>query len=188
MVISRRKALKNCFFFTVGVALVPACMHDKSKSGLRFSHLQLNGNQEALVTELSETILPKTDTPGAKDTYTNLFVLKMLDDMYTEEEQKGFLEGMEKLNERADNKFDKSFVDATPVQRGELLKEIIADPSFADATDDLSTFLKTVKKLTVQGYMTSQYYLTNVRIYKLVPGVYHGCVPVASLGDKGPEI
>lgn len=185
MNITRREAIKNCFVITVGAALVPSCMQEKSKAGITYKHLSIGGNEEKLISEVSETIIPATDTPGAKDTYTHLFVLKMLDDCYTSDEQEQFINGMKEFDKLAKKKFDKSFVKCDVLQREELIKNNI---NSKDVSEDVSAFFKIMKKLTVQGYTTSKYYLTNVQIYKLVPGKFYGCIPVTSLNRKGALI
>ncbi|HEX8356482.1 MAG TPA: gluconate 2-dehydrogenase subunit 3 family protein, partial [Segetibacter sp.] len=69
--------------------------------------------------------------------------------------------------------------------RDELVQSIVDNKNLPE---DLSAFFALMKKLTVQGYMTSKYYLTNVRVYKLVPGKYYGCIPVTKLDKKGASI
>ena len=184
MILTRRDAIKNCLIITVG-AFVPSCLQEKSRPAIAYKNLSIDSNQERLITEVSETIIPATDTPGAKDTYTHLFVLKMLDDCYTKEEQQQFINGMKEFEKLSQNKFDKSFVNCTLLQREELVRNSI---NSKDVSKDVSAFFKIMKKLTVQGYMTSKYYLTNVQVYKLVPGKYHGCIPVTSLNKKGISI
>jgi hypothetical protein len=39
-------------------------------------------------------------------------------------------------------------------------------------------FFNTTKGLTIQSYIASEYFLTKVQVYELIPGRYHGCVPV----------
>lgn len=167
--------------------MIPACVQEKNKPLVALKHIDLDGNQQKLVTELTETIIPKTDTPGAKDTYTHLFVLKMLDDCSTKEQQEQFVKGMKAFDNLSKKKFDKSFVDCTSQQRADLVKGIIDDKG-KEEPGDASDFYKTMKKLTLQGYMTSQYFLTNVRVYKLVPGKFSGCIPVTTFDAKGGSI
>lgn len=185
MHITRRDALKQCLIITVGAALVPACMQEKTKPSLSYKHINIDGKDEKLITEVSETIIPATDTPGAKDTYTHLFVLKMLDDCYTNEEQQKFLKGMKEFEKISQKKFDKSFVECNVLQREELVRNNINNK---DVSEDVSAFFNIMKKLTVRGYMTSKYYLTDVEVYKLVPGRFQGCVPATSLNQKGASI
>jgi hypothetical protein len=185
MNITRREALRQCLILTVGAAIIPSCVQEKSKPLVTLKNVDLDGDQQKMVAELTETIIPATDTPGAKDTYTHLFVLKMLDDCTAKEEQEQFVKGLTAFDNIAKKKFDKAFVLCTAPQREELLSNITTDK---EVPEDVNAFYKTMKKLTVQGYMTSKYYLSNVRVYKLVPGKFYGCIPVTSLNQKAPSI
>ena len=40
------------------------------------------------------------------------------------------------------------------------------------------SFIQLVKGLTIKGYLSSEYVMTNLRIYEYAPARYHGCVPV----------
>ena len=188
MNITRRDALRQCFIITVGAALIPSCVQEKRKPLITLKHLDLDGNQQQLITELCETIIPATDTPGAKDTYTHLFVLKMLDDCTPKEEQEQFVKGMKEFEKMTKKKFDLSFGECSVSQRNELVSNLASNTNNKEVPEDVSAFYKTMKKLTVQGYMTSKYYLTNIRVYKLVPGKFYGCIPVTSLNKKGASI
>jgi len=188
MNITRREALRQCFIITAGAAIIPACVQQKSKPLVALKHLDLDENQQQLITEMSETIIPATDTPGAKGTYTHLFVLKMLDDCTSKEEQQQFVKGLKAFDGIAKKKFNRPFVDCTIQQKDELVSNIVNNTNNKEVSEDVAAFYKTMKKLTVQGYMTSKYYLTNVRVYKLVPGKFYGCLPVTSLNKKGPSI
>ena len=110
MGISRREALKQCLIISLGAALIPACVQEASKPIAELKNIKLDGNQQKLIAELSETIIPKTDTPGSKDTYTHLFVLKMLDDCTAKEDQEQFVNGLNAFDKFSKKKFNKSFV------------------------------------------------------------------------------
>ena len=187
MNITRREALRNCLIISIGAALIPSCVQDKNKPLLALKHIELDGNQQKLIADLSETIIPATDTPGAKDTYTHFFVLKMLDDCSTKEQQDDFKKGMKEFESLAKKKLDKPFAESNQQQRQELLSSIM-DNKNKDVPEDAVNFVKTMKKLTLQGYTTSKYYLTNVKIYKLVPGKFSGCIPVTTFDKKGGSI
>lgn len=175
---TRREAIRNCFFFAIGTAFIPSCMQEEDKTAVKYKNIKLNGHQEKLITELSETIIPATDTPGSKDTYTHLFVLKMLDDCYSEEDQQQFLNGMKEFEKFSDKKFEKSFLKCTALEREELVKAFLNDKQ---ASKESSYFFDVTKKLTIQGYVTSKHYLSTIQVYKLVPGKFKGNVPVSSL-------
>jgi len=172
--IQRREAIKQLFCITAGMALIPSCMNDRSKSGILLSNITISATEEAMLAELCETILPKTSTPGAKDISSHLFVLKMVDDCRKKEDQDRFISGMQAFQERCTSTAGKDFVDSTMDQKNTVLASILADK---DEESDLKYFFKTVKGLTVQSYTASEFFMTKVQVYELVPGRYHGCVP-----------
>src|SRR3990170_9055888 len=151
--VNRRSAIRQIFCISAGALILPSCMQDKSKSSILLKNLKINAGQEKLIEELTETILPVTSTPGAKDIYAHLFALRMLDDCYKKEDQQRFLSGMEQFIKRSKSEFDTSFQKATPTQRQTLLKKIEADKT---AKDNLAYFYSTTKQLTIQAYTTSQ--------------------------------
>jgi len=171
---SRRRALKSLVFASAGMVLIPSCMSDRSKSSLLLKKIKITADDEALMAELCETILPKTNTPGAKDLSAHLFVLMMVDDCRKKEDQDKFIKGLEAFKKFSKQTINKDFVKADPVERKRLLDGIIAK---MDEENDLNAFFKMTKGLTIQAYTSSEFYLTNVQVYELVPGRYHGCVP-----------
>ena len=126
-----------------------------------------------LLADVSETFIPKTDTPGAKDLSAHLFALKMLDDCYKKEDQQKFISGLKDFEKFVKEKKGKSFSDCSIPERESILNDV----DKRESDDALSYFYSTQKNLTVQAYTTSKLYLTQVRDYKLVPGKYKGCVP-----------
>jgi hypothetical protein len=179
--VSRRSAIRQLFCVSAGAFIIPSCMQDKTKSSILMKNLSIDAGQEKLLEELTDTIIPVTSTPGAKDIYAHLFALKMLDDCYNKEDQQKFIKGMEQFQKRAKKELETSFTEATPAQRQSLLKKIEADK---DSKDELSYFYGTTKHLTIQAYTTSQYYLTKVQVYEMIPSRYHGCVPLKSVHSK----
>ena len=181
MLVHRRALIKNLLIVAGGVLVLPACVQDKSKASILLKNMQVSGEEEALLAEVSETIIPATDAPGAKDLYTHLFALKMLDDLSSKEEQQTFLKGLNALDKFSRQKENKTFLEATPAQREQVL---LAIEKGDDAPDDLRAFYKKLKRLTVQGYVTSKYYLTEVQPYHLIPGNFKGCAPVKPSNKK----
>lgn len=74
--------------------------------------------------EVAETIIPTTNTPGAKAAKVGAFMATMVTDCYTERDQKVFKEGMRTLDKASKKKFDKTFMTASPEQRLTLLNEV----------------------------------------------------------------
>jgi hypothetical protein len=175
MSVNRRTAIKQFLFVSAGAAILPACFQDdKGKSSVLLKNFQLNGQQEKTLEELTETIIPATTTPGAKAVYAHLFVLKMVDDCYKKEEQQQFINGLEQFEKAAAQKYGQAFAKCSKTQREEMVAGINGKK---DIDPDLSFFYERTKRLTIQGYTNSRFYLTNVQVYKMIPGKYRGCVP-----------
>lgn len=173
----RRTLIKQLVFATGAVLIIPSCVQDTGKASILLKQIKINGSQEKLIAELAETMIPATDTPGAKDVSAHLFALMMIDDCYTKEEQKKFLSGLEAFDKRADEQFGKSFTRCSLAERAQLLAALEAQK---ENKTDIGYFYNTTKSLTIQAYTTSRFYLTKVQVYRLVPGRFHGCVPVQS--------
>ncbi len=171
----RRSSIKTLFIISAAAALLPSCLHEEKKPSLSLKNIKIDDKDENLLSELSETIIPKTNTPGAKDVKASFFALMMLDDCYAPADQDNFVKGMKEFNEFSKKKFNKSFVDCSAAERLDVIK-IIEDKK--DVPENVSYFFNSMKRLTLQAYTSSEYYLTEVRVYQLVPGKFYGCVPV----------
>ncbi|MCU0381825.1 MAG: gluconate 2-dehydrogenase subunit 3 family protein [Chitinophagaceae bacterium] len=171
MPLTRRQALRQFLFVSAGVALIPSCMEDRSKSSILLKNLQISTDQEKLLAELAETIIPKTSSPGAKDLSAHLFALKMIDDCRSKEDQDRFIEGLKAFEKMA----GKDFARQSMQERAKILEPLEKDK---DAKEPAAAFYRTMKRLTIQAYTSSEYFLTKVQVYEMVPGRYHGCVPV----------
>ena len=58
----------------------------------------------AYLDEIAETIIPTTNTPGAKAAGVGAFMTVMVNDCYDEKDQQVFFEGIKLLNEASDKK------------------------------------------------------------------------------------
>jgi len=173
MNINRRSAIKQFIILSAGVALLPSCKSNKKVS--LYNNIPINEEQQTFLAEVAETIIPKTDTPGAKDISAHLFALQMMNDCYNTEDREKFVKGMQQFDDNVQKKYNKSFVQCTPNERQAIVATAEAKK---DAKDDAQFFYSTLKHLTVQAYTSSKYYLTNVQVYKLVPGKYISSVAV----------
>ena len=138
--------------------------------------------QTELLAELVETIIPTTDSPGAKALGVHLFILKMLADCYEKTEQTRFLNGLNELDKMVQATHGRSFVDCTPGQRLQILQGREEALKILPAEQD--PFFPFLKNMTIQGYLNSEYVMREVYRYELVPGRYQGCVPVKLSAKK----
>jgi hypothetical protein len=175
MMVNRRSAIKQFLILTGGVVLLPRCVHKEEKASIPLKNIDLNSGQEKLLAEIAGTIIPATDTPGAKDVYAHLFALKMVDDCYDKDKQQQFADGLKEIDGLAERSYGSIFINCTIPQRASILTGIEAKKGISK---NLIAFYNMMKNLTIQGYMTSKYVMTKLVIYELVPGRFHGTVPI----------
>ena len=84
---------------------------------------------------------------------------------------------MKEFESFVQQKTGKSFVENDTTGR----KSIVADLDQRKSKEsDMEFFFRSTKNLTVEAYRTCEYYLTKIRGYKMLPGKFQGCVPVAN--------
>jgi hypothetical protein len=122
--ISRREAVFRISTIIGGVAVLGSgafatgCRREY-KVGAPFTN-----DEVAYLDEIADTILPTTSTPGAKAAKTGAFMALMVRDTYNADDDKVFREGMGKLNDAMKDKYGKTFMEATPQQRLEMLNTL----------------------------------------------------------------
>jgi hypothetical protein len=149
--------------------------------GANFSNTDI-----AFLDEVAETILPKTNTPGAKDAQVGEFMARIVKDCYTEADQQVFLAGMQKLDDASKKKSGKSFMESTPEQRHDLLVDLDKEASAYGKTkkkEDPAHYFRMMKELTLWGFFTSKPGATEALRYVAIPGKYQGCIDYKK-GDK----
>lgn len=140
----------------------------------------------ALLDEVGETIIPATDTPGAKDVHTGSFMAMMVRDCYEDADQKVFVEGINKLQAACKAKYKQSFTDCTSARRTEFLNGLDAEQHAYTKSKKASQpnhYFRMMKELTLLSYFTSEAGCTKALRYVPVPGRYDGNYPYKP-GDK----
>jgi Gluconate 2-dehydrogenase subunit 3 len=142
--------------------------------------LPLTKEQIAYLDEIAETIIPTTNTPGAKAAMVGEFMQTMVTDCYDEKDQKVFLEGMTILNDASSKKYSKDFLMLNPEQRKELLTSVdkeAKDYSASKKKGDPNHYFSLMKQLTLLGYFSSEIGATQALRYEAIPGKFEGCIP-----------
>lgn len=155
----------------------------KASPEVAFSPVFFNASQAAIIAEVAEIIIPKTDTPGAKETGVPAFMDLMLKECYGSEDQKRFLDGVTSLDSDAEKTFGDSFLDCSPQQQKDLIFRIHGEAISAMRSENPpkdKPFILMAKELTMLGFFTSEAGATQVLNYVPVPGSYQGCVPVGT--------
>ncbi len=171
----RRLAIKQLLVATGGMLALPAYLQGSARPFIRFNNFDIDVAQDRLLAQVAETLIPKTDTPGAKDLGVHLFVMKMVDDCYGKADQQKFINGLAELERSTKKLTGQSFIMCTAAKRREILQNIENKRGY---TGDVLDFYHIMKAKTIQGYLNSKYVMTKQLIYEMVPGRYNGYFPV----------
>lgn len=186
----RREALKRTALLMGGMVSAPAIMGVlngcTAKPGLDFKPVFLNEEQASVVSTVSEIIIPRTDTPGAKDAGVPSFIDQMLKEVYSKEDQEFFTNGLKAFNDEAQKELGDEFTDLDEEDQSAFVKKVHDAAIQAENTTNPAPkrpFILMMKELTMLGFFTSEAGATKVLQYDPVPGAYKGCVPLSEAGE-----
>ena len=140
-VIHRREAIRRVGLilggvsFVGGTALLTACERGRPATNNQPIG-EFTPEDIAFLDEVADTMLPETETPGAKAARTGAFMALMVTDTYEPKDQQVFREGMRKLDEASQKANGTGFMAATPQQRLALLEQLDrGQKTYTDARD-----------------------------------------------------
>lgn len=126
--IRRVSALLGGLTFVGGGSLLTACERARSPGAADSAAAagvgEFTAADVALLDEIADTILPDTETPGAKAARTGPFMALMVTDSYHAPDQKVFRDGLRTVDEECRKANNVSFMEATPAQRLALLERL----------------------------------------------------------------
>ncbi len=202
---NRRNALSRVALLMGGAISAPSLLaFGGNNPSNKVADFGLNDAQRSLLAEITEHIIPRTSTPGAKDAGVSTFIEKMLKDCYKTQEQQNFMDGLTDLETKAMAMHSKSFLSTTSDQQVAILKVVeketiemmkaanVQQVKVGDNVDKEvvtskkikgTPFWRLLKELTLFGYFTSEQGATKALNYVPIPGRYQGNIPYKK-GDK----
>jgi hypothetical protein len=186
---NRRDAIQRVAFLIGGTFSAPTLLamnHWETDLGNgRASSVDfvVSDQQKLIIAEVAEMIIPKTGTPGAKDTGVPAFVVMMIQDCYKTPEHASFLEGLKSLEQK-----DILTLDAS--KRTQILQQVERDSveqmkayqvqqtKMGDNEDREQMaaqakgvpYWRLMKELTMLGYFTSEEGIKASFEYVPIPG------------------
>lgn len=144
--------------------------------------------EQALLDEIGDTIIPPTDVPGAKAVGIGAFITMMVRDCYSPEDQAVFKEGLRKITGLYTQRFGDSFLTGKAADRTTLLNELDQEQKLAteerrNASGGISDkkpaphYFRMMKELTILGYFSSEIGCTQALRFIEVPGRFDGAAP-----------
>jgi Gluconate 2-dehydrogenase subunit 3 len=180
--VERRSALITLAGAVAGLVSLPGWATGWSAESIQPNRTLINADQRDLLAEIVDTIIPKTDTPGAKELNVHQLIQKLVADCSDKETQDTFTKGLATVNDLAQQSFSKPFVEGDATQRMALLTQMSQSTEPAQ-----KNFYGLVKNMTIRGYMSSEYVMTNLTNFQFIPGHYYGCVPVQAKAVSKPK-
>ena len=143
-----------------------------------------SSKKRALVSAMAETLLPRTDTPGAIDAQVPKFLELLYDQWMAEPEKQLFDKGLVDADKQAQAMHGKTFADCDAEDQKAALEEIeegqgghawfnFGGTSVADDQNDIP-FMALFKEITVVGFFMSEVGAQQVLRYEMMPGTFDG--------------
>lgn len=198
MHMTRREAVIRLAFW-MGASIAGPRLLAADFGGKSVALGSFNRSDISLLDEIGDTIIPTTDTPGAKSADIGIFIAMMVADCYWPKEQSAFREGLVRIEQEFEANYGQPFVGSPAQSRVAYLGELDleqrthqaaqkraprrrlrgeSDDPFQEVIDRPTPhFFSMLKELTVLGYFTSEVASTRILGYLEVPGRYDGNVP-----------
>ncbi|WP_017443642.1 gluconate 2-dehydrogenase subunit 3 family protein [Gayadomonas joobiniege] len=140
-----------------------------------------------LLDEIAETIIPQTDTPGAKAAGCGAAMAVMVHDCYTKAERDMFVLGLKQLNNECQQLYQQDFITLADNDKQALLNQLDASAKKFNRNGQTSAtlphYFTLFKQLTLFCFFTSKVGATQVLRYSAIPGKYDGDLDYQP-GDK----
>lgn len=138
------------------------------------NHALFNDQQKAVLFEVCDAILPRTDTASATEVDCHRFIEHQLVHCHSKEEQDNCVNTLNLIESRAQKIKKQSFTSLDNDQQQQLLTQIEKLDGVTSEQKQQFTFLK---MLLVFGYFTSEVGATQALNYQPVPGGFKGSIP-----------
>jgi hypothetical protein len=177
----RRKAIGNILLLAGGVTV--SLTSYKGYQWFKKPDLDFIFEQKQIIEALAEIIIPKTDTPGAKEAGVSDTILVLLKDCTPRPTQNRFIEGVKELINYSSSEYNKDFLHCTIKEQSSILRHFQKKGKpFKGMIGKIQnkflgkSFYETLAEYTTYSYCTSELGATQGLSYVLVPGRYNGCI------------
>ena len=130
--------------------------------------------QIALINAVADTLIPRTESPGAVDVNVAAFIDIIVNEQYTDTLKAEFLMGLESIDTDAKASGGAVFADLTASARGAAVERIEAA---RDRRVEPQRTWWRLKGLIVHGYFTSEPVMKDVLKVQVMPGAFRGDAP-----------
>lgn len=192
----RRKAIKNTGLIAGASVMLPSLLSllqsCKKEARLDWEPLFFEVEEARFISALVDTILPRTDTPGALDVKADLFLDKVFAKTYDATAQQKVRSEMAQFNANCKQNYGNVFADLSIEDQVAALQAAEANAGkfnpgvwgTAVGKPEPVGFYRSIKSMALWAYLTSKEVGMNVLSYDPVPQEYKGCIPLSDVGNK----
>lgn len=170
----RRKALRRIGLLSGGLILFPGCDLTQENVTRVMNKFEVTDKQETLLKELVATLIPETDIPGAAGLNVQDFVWVMTDDCLEEDVQESYLRGLQNFTGSFRKTAGQDFDESKQAERVAGLNALMEAGNDGEV-EDVQNFIEITKAFSILGYTQSEYFMTEVMPYTLIPGKNPEC-------------
>jgi len=183
----RRRIIKLSAYVTGGAlihSVLPGCKSDTLEIDIdNYKPSFLNSDQYAFIKNLSETLLPETDTVGANSVGLAEIYDSILNSIYSVEEKTKSSEKLSLLmNTFQEENKGKDLNSLSSEEKLIFVKTI--DKKFFNSESESAQTYKEIKSRLIHYYLKTEEVGTTLLNYLPVPGEYQACISLQEAGGK----
>ena len=191
----RREALKTATIMggsaLLGTSLFSLLQSCKQQPRINWKPVFFTTEQAETMSALVDTLLPKTQTPGALEVKVDIFIDLAIKKMFNEQNQKMITSGLQEFEDECQLKFGKNFTELDSQEKVEIIKYKESNSvkyngkvwGTAVGVQAPVGFYRTIKSMALWGYFSSEEIGKNILSYDPIPGDYLGCIPLSDVGN-----
>ena len=149
-------------------------------------------NEAKTIASLIDTILPRTETPGALDVKSDIFIDKVIAKTYDLQAQEKIRADIAAFNVDCEKEYGKPFSELNASDKSKMLVTAEANSGkfspgvwgTAVGKQEPVGFYRSMKSMAIWAYFTSEEVGEQVLNYDPIPGVFEPCIPVSEVGNK----
>jgi hypothetical protein len=187
----RRSALKKAGVLAGSAVAMPSffslLQSCKSETRLGWQPLFFTEIEAKTIAAILDMILPRTDTPGALDVKSDIFIDKVIAKTYVEEAQAKMRSEIAAFNSECEKNFGGAFIELNASDQVKVLQAAEKNSGkfspgvwgTAVGKQETIGFYRSIKSMAIWAYFSSEEIGEKVLAYDPVPGTFEPCIPLS---------
>jgi hypothetical protein len=180
---NRRTYFKSILVLgSLGVSSFSLYKWFKLKQPISAAHFH---DKSAVLEELVDLIIPATDSPGAKNARVHEYIINVIVNCNSLNQQNIFYNGIEDLEKYAHNTYNRTFLKCSFEEKRSILTYTEVHTGFPIKILNKiqnkflgKPFYTKLRELTIEGYCLSKVGATLGLAYDYIPVDYQACIPL----------